>query len=437
MQTDGRVASSNIAAVVDPSGQLHAFYPHTPADSATASIDYLRWDDAGWSQSIDIIVDPDTDQPANIRAVLDSQGTVHLIWLGSNNALRYAKAPIANAGTARGWTDPQTIASAFGMADLVAGTDNTLYAVYSNAASAGRVALSQSTDGGRSWSSPTDIAATALDTVPNEVRLAVDGNNRLHVVWTEYNVSSDPSTGVIYNGVFYTRSSDGGVTWETPTEVDGPRHGQIGVATVGNDEVHLVWRSGVGGDGTFHQWSRDGGATWSSLGNTEDGGGISGLPSFALDSLGRLHYVIGPGMYAVWDGKQLSGFEDVVTDVVRTKTAGSEAERAEIAITDGNQVHVIFEYGFHELLHTTRLVDAPRSQTTPSPTATGISNSVVSTSPTMEIPQTTLVPSSISPGVSQQLSDSTSAFPMLCGMVSASLVVLSVVLVTVRRKVRK
>ncbi len=124
----------------------------------------------------------------------------------------------------------------------------------------------------------------------------MDGAGRLHAVWTEYQLPGGwPPTGV-----YYSRSTDGGVTWSAARQMAPEWHAQIGVTTVGNDAVHLVWRSTVGRDGTFHQVSLDGGDTWAAPDRNDDLGGISGLPSFAVDTAGTLHYLIGRVFYANW-----------------------------------------------------------------------------------------------------------------------------------------
>src|SRR2546428_5955884 len=80
------------------------------------------------------------------------------------------------------------------------------------------------------WPSPFD-RASALPTTgpnvpvavgPNHVdgsALAVDAAGTLHLVWKE--------NATAYWGAFYSRSTDGGLTWRTPVEADPPYSGDV------------------------------------------------------------------------------------------------------------------------------------------------------------------------------------------------------------------
>ncbi len=436
VRTEGELATSAMALVADPAGQLHLFYPHRPDESVPGSIDYIYWDGSEWSQPVDIMVDPQGYSPSFVRATLDPQQVIHLVWHGGNNSLRHASAPLDQAGSARAWSTPQILAIALGEADLIAGLDGTLYVAYADRSSLGTVSLIRSTDGGESWSQPIWVALSEPGTAPNGVRLATDGTGRLHVVWTEYKLPDAwPPTGA-----FYARSLDGGGTWEAPLQVADAGHGQIGVAALGDDEVHLVWRSTIGGDGTFHQWSSDGGETWSSPDRFDDRGGFSGLPSFAVDAVGRLHYVIGPVFYAMWDGNRLSEYQDVATEEIRNlETETMSVERAVIAVTSGNRLHVIFEVDFKSVWHTSKQLNVPplptpmpKPEVMPSPiTKRPTATTVMQSESTVGRPQLTVV---APPGDSEGRAISAGMTIMLGIAPSALLVVIVVLVGALRRK---
>lgn len=382
----GTVAVSSMDLVADQAGQLHLFYPHQPEESVAYAIEHVRWDGTQWTAPVNVMVNPDGSNVAHIRATIDGQQTIHLVWGGGLNKLWYANAPAALAATAHGWSRPQTIATAHTEAGLAVAPNGTLYVAYALAPSSSNVAIVSSADGGTTWSAVANVAVTAPGTTPGEVDLAIDGAGRLHVTWTEHTLPD----GVPLTGVFYSRSLDGGVTWQTPLQVAGERHGELGVGTVKDDQVHLVWRSNIGGDGTFHQWSADGGETWSVPDRFADRGGMSGMPSFAVDSAGALHYVIGPAKVATWQAGRLGAHVDVAREPRLRAEQGQERsppERAVLAITGGNQLHVVFETGFERLWHTTRLLEVPAIATAPlptvdqnpTPTLTRVANQVAAT----------------------------------------------------------
>jgi hypothetical protein len=371
-QTTGNLSVFAMALVADRAGGLHLFYPHRPDESSSYGIDYVHWNGSEWSQPVSVLVNPDGSDVGHVRAAVDTRQVIHLVWGGGVYRLYYASAPAALAGSVQAWTEPRAVATAITEAAIVAGPNGTLTVAYADDPDLGRVSLIRSEDGGTTWSSPVPVAFTAPGTVPGEVSLAVDGAGRFHVTWTEHTLPS----GSPLTGVFYTRSLDGGLSWESPLQVDGERHGQLGVAAVGDDQIHLMWRSNVGGDGTFHQWSGDGGETWSPPDVHDDRGGMSGLPSFAVDSAGALHYVIGPAFVATWQDGTLGPYVDVAGEELRTGLNQGERwtnpERAVIGITSGNRLHVVFETGAQKLWHTTRLVEAPAvpAVALPTPAAT-------------------------------------------------------------------
>lgn len=366
--TEGLLADSNMTLLADRAGNLHLFYPHLPGGTNTYSIDYVRWDGSQWSEPVDVLLDPN-GSPSFLRAVIDSQNIVHLLWHGGMSSLRYAQAPLALAHDARTWSPPVAIASVFGEPDLLVARDGALYVGFSNGDGPGTVSILRSSDGGVSWTPPTTVYYSRPEEAPDEIRLAEDESGRLHIVWTEYKLPQ----GWPPVAAYYSQSTDRGETWMTPTQIAEVSHGQIGVAAVGANDIHLVWRSTIGGDGTFHQWSGDGGLTWQRADQYDDKGGFSGLPSFAVDSLGNLHYAIGPAKSASWQDGQLSAYSIVygnlehmmqLHDAIdrqldRGMTWVEHPERSQIALTTGNQLHVVFETGFNTLWHVSRILAAP------------------------------------------------------------------------------
>ncbi len=431
-QTKGQLSASTLIA--DDFGRLHLFYPEKPDESQTGSINYVQWDGTNWSQPIDVIVDPESTMPDSIRAVIDAKQIVHLVWHGGNNTLRYASAPLTGVGSAKIWSAPQTIASAIGAHDVLIGPDSRLYVAYATWPEMGTISIISSEDGGASWSTPVTAAVTPPDTVPHEIRLAKDGSGRLHLAWTTYQLPD----GWPAIGAFYARSLDNGETWTSARQMASPYHGQIGVGTLDDSEVHLVWRSNIGGDGTFHQRSTNGGTTWLKANRYDDKGGFSGLPSFAVDSSGRMHYVIGPGYHASWDTDRLSTYTDVVTPGVRNSAATSNGEQAAMAITSGNQLHVVFETDFTTLWYTSKQLGLPPM---PTPTAVSTPTSQIDSSTPVAVPTysatpvTTAIPTPFTFSGSARDSQVSSSFALIFGIIPPLLLVgIVVVIVLMRRK---
>jgi hypothetical protein len=112
-------------------------------------------------------------------------------------------------------------------------------------------------------------------------QIAVDSNGKIYIVWL------DNSPG--YAAVFFSQSSNGGVTFSTPQNLSNDAGGsaapRIAVDPVGN--IDVVWAGLSGSRGGFFTQSIDGGTTFSapvSIANN-----VSGTPVIALDTIGNIY----------------------------------------------------------------------------------------------------------------------------------------------------
>jgi len=434
MQTNGRVGGMVLAS--DGFGKLHLFYRHQVSESSPASVDYAYWDESGWSDPVDLIVETGQEGLSSVRAVVDVRQEIHLMWR-QGGVLRHASAPASEARKVGAWSAPSSIVRALGDSDIAVGADGTLYVAYAEPTDIGLVSLVRSQDGGVVWSAPGPVAQVSqANAAPDGIRLTMDGAGRLHCTWTEYQLPD----GWPPLGAYYTRSTDGGQNWAPPLQVTGPAHGQIGIGVVGENELHLVWRSTVGGDGTFHQWSGNGGETWAPQDRHADRGGFSGLPSFAADTTGRMHYVIGYGGYAFWSQGFLSEYQYPMAEVRQAANVSESLEQAVLAITSGNRIHMVMEADFKSLWHVSRLLDVPPLPTVtpaPAPRAAEGGPTQVPTPAEPLAAATQAVRPSVPVALEQPRSDALSgAYALLLGVVPAALAVLAAVLVHLRSRQR-
>lgn len=442
--SEGSLAEGSMSMVADQAGGVHLFFPHRPDEDAVIGIDYLHWDGETWSGPYSVIVNADDSNVGHVRAVIDAQQVIHVIWGGGMNQLYYASAPAAEAASALSWSPPVSLGAAITEAGMAVAPDDTLVVAFSNADTMGTVSVTISYDGGETWSTPTPAVLTQGGIAPDAVSVAVDDAGGLHLTWTGATLPS----GEPLVGVFYARSLDSGLTWSEPLQIDDDRHGEIRAGTVGENEIHLVWRSNIGGDGTFHQWSPDGGDTWSAVNQLEDSGGMSGLPSFVVDSIGALHYVIGPGYATTFRDGSLGPYIDVVGGALRDEASQdprkSPGERAVMTITSGNQLHVVFETNFNKLWHTQKQLDAPEITPLPLPEPQSMLAAAI---PTQEArPQATAAPEQATPAVvverpaidsSRSQSSGSTAQIILISVGPVVLLVGLVVLLQTRRTLRR
>src|SRR5205814_6927339 len=101
--------------------------------------------------------------------------------------------------------------------------------------------FSRSSDGGMTFSAPTNLSATmntALFSVP---QIAVDTAGNINVVW-------ESDTGNL--AVWFSGSSDGGNTFSAPKMVSTNPSGSMGpqIAVDKSGNINVVWEDNIAGD---------------------------------------------------------------------------------------------------------------------------------------------------------------------------------------------
>ena len=426
------------ALVAAPDSTVHAFWQSDPTKlvegiAGEPGADLL-WHTAIREGQVEEPVDilttmPDGEIERAIRAAVDNEGRLHVLSWPKPSCLRHNTALLSQADTAQGWEGPLDCigdtASRFGLSRDQAGN---LHVGYSRGSSQA-IAYTKYSSTSRTWSVPTDIYQSLPDTTVYDVRIAVDGTGRLHVVWTQTEAPNYyPPTGI-----FYSRSTDGGATWDPPLEIAGRGHGEPEIVTVGSDEVHIIWNGSAAIIGRYHRYSMDGGETWSPTHAFEMGGGLMGPPAAAVDSSGTLHAILSNDeglFYAAWG-------QDVGWSPLQLIWSAASAGDPAAVITDGNELHVIFRERTSRVWYLRRRLAAP-----PVADATLVSVPAAGTAiaaPTLlrtvfpaAIPQGTELPRRIERLV---VNPSNGLDPILISIASAALVIIIVVLtLRVRRR---
>src|SRR5438309_5249611 len=153
------------------------------------------------------------------------------------------------------------------------------------------ILFSRSTDGGATFL-PTP-AAKQVSNSPGcsfSPVMALDAGANINIVWED---SPDCSFGT--SNIFFSRSTDGGMTFSAPTNLSATMNTalfsvpQIAVDTAGN--INVVWESDTGNLAVWFTGSRDGGATFSSpkMVSTNPGGSLNA--QIAVDKNGNINVV--------------------------------------------------------------------------------------------------------------------------------------------------
>ncbi|MFQ5594735.1 MAG: exo-alpha-sialidase, partial [Anaerolineae bacterium] len=152
-----------------------------------------------------------------------------------------------------------------------------------------RIYYSRSFDGGDTWETPREISGGNTRDAA-EQSISVDTRNRVHIAWHVGN----PDVDTVPTEVYYTRSTDSGDTFETPKRLNtGSDHAGFPRFTVQGtmgDLLAIAWRDMRNG----HDWdvyvavSTDSGATFTER-FVYDSGRNDWDPEVTVDADGVLH----------------------------------------------------------------------------------------------------------------------------------------------------
>ena len=173
--------------------------------------------------------------------------------------------------------------------EMVSDGQNSFWVVWVGLRSGrSRLYLSRSTDGGQTWADPVELSGQSQSVFGQRL---VRSGERLVLIW------EDTRTG--RNRIYAVSSSDGGVTWTSPTRVDHLPADSVtdAVAPVvvmsPAGEVFVAWHDARHRrDDIFVSRSTDGGRTWEHddirLDMDEPGTAFSRFPSIARAADGRI-----------------------------------------------------------------------------------------------------------------------------------------------------
>lgn len=369
----------NPLVIEDPMGEIKILWETTAITEAEESewpggVYCTTGDGISWSPPVDVISAPEGGRTFWLRHALDRFGRLHLVYVGPNGQLFHSRAPSAEACDARSW---QTA--------LVPTPDLVLYGSIAidgqgiiHIAYAGRgkgVYYVRSADEGSSWSESVAVSSVMPDRGTAFPELAIGEDGRVHVVWEEDQLPD----GVPGLGLFYAFSQDQGQSWSTPLLFSQNREGytQPTIAILEDGTIHLLWNGRIGTRGRYHQWSSDQSFSWSPMSEfipKDMGGGQTGPPAHALDSLGRLHVVSGTDdtTYSAWEEKGWLNPQDIAPFDMY-----GNMEDQNIAVVKGKDLYVVTNADLQRIVLIRGITDAPEAARTfdPLPRTMGPSDS--------------------------------------------------------------
>jgi len=402
-------SSGHPTMVISKDGNVHVFWSedvnglplHSGEPPAMGNaIAYSRWDGNRWTRPVDVLSVPTESIAGFPEAAVDTEDNLHLVWIGQRTVY-HSQAPAEQAASAHAWSTPVAVAHGdlprSHPVDVAVDSASVIHVLMSDNSYGGSARVTRSFDGGVSWQPLQEISAPPgpLEASFSRVRLMVDATDRLHATW-----QSDQAEGY-GQGVYYARSTDGGLQWEPPQRFGYRDAGETFVAfpnlvSRNGGEMHAFYIDGWH-VGRWHRISLDAGESWSAAEHIITSmEGINGYMAPVMDGRGRLHLIINMrtrsdqvvGIYhAMW----LEGNWSAVRPVDVSSPAARSAHVASAAVRLGNEIHTVYvDLGGGEIWHVCGTISDIESQMTMA--APALDSAPLPTAVAPPTPLPTLVP---------------------------------------------
>jgi hypothetical protein len=303
--SDTPESSSHPAIVADAYGYVHVFWseevggkpmrPQEPLKNGN-TIFYTRWDGDAWIPPVDVLFVPGDDVAEFISVAVDPQNRLHAVWTGQTN-IYYSHAPAWKADSGHAWSKPIALStdSARSMYEshIVADATGGLHVLYATRFKEPGVYYTRSLDGGINWQSAIRLSAPLEEpeTSVSHVQIITDQAGRLHAVWQ---TNQQQGYG---QAVYYARSVNGGEEWSPPLLIAYREPEDFSVdwpylTAVGESVLHLIYSDGPR-PWRFHRLSTDAGETWSEPTHIlTELEGTAGYTIPVADAAGQVHLLI-------------------------------------------------------------------------------------------------------------------------------------------------
>ncbi len=231
----------------------------------------------------------------NARCIAVSGNVVHVVWqddrVGSPTEIQYKRS--TDGGITWGADTRLTNLSTYSYQPSIAVSNQLVIVVWS--VNSRDIYYNRSTDGGLTWGTDTYLTTISTFNANPYPSVSLSGQTA-HVVWLDTRNGSN---------VFYKRSTDGGLSWGSDTQLSTNLTTQFPYpsTSVNGSVVHAVWNNNNSGSyQVYYKRSTDGGSTWGAevqLTSNTDG-------SFNYPSVS----VTGQNVHIVWNDNR-DGNEEI------------------------------------------------------------------------------------------------------------------------------
>lgn len=292
-------AYQSVTITIDALDQIHAFWNQTSEGIITLpdpTMAYSRWESQNNWANPSIVQTSNQQTIEHIATEYDtSRGNLLLVWKdGLKGQINFSSSPANQAILPSSWSPPKQLSLPAHGADtpsIVLDSKGTIFVVYAVPINENRgIYLTISSDGGLTWSEPTqilDAASLGLEMI-NHPRLSISSADDFHLIWTDYQLTSSQPQPV---GLYYSQSVDEGITWSEISRVSELPVLWSRLETHGST-IHRFWQEAKGNQvEIWHEVSVDNGQTWEPNRPFSLFGEEIGPPAIEIDSTGRIHLI--------------------------------------------------------------------------------------------------------------------------------------------------
>lgn len=390
-ETTGTTTSPTL--ITDAWGHAHLFFLSTDESDNQSALYHTEVDNPD-AATVDVMTGIN-----EYRLTADPYGRIHALALAPGNQMVYTAVDAIEAGIAGAWSAGERLGAAAPGIDISADAVGLLHVCYPLDHS---VAYQRSDDGGRTWTDPVSVADMVDPAgVATFVRCVGDSTGAVHVTWAE----AHPPNYYPPDGISYTLSMDG-INWAPSESMAGQHYTMPTLLADPSGLVHLLWQGDVAVGGRYYRQRAAG--TNGRWGPTETvspagKGGMSGDAFLASDSRGTLH--VGMNVDGIFWANRSTAWTTPVelsASLRELPNNSGSIERATLAIANGNEIYVAFEFDFKRIYLLSGQSDAPESIRTP------ISNP---NAPTMIAPEALTAPTALPPAQSEAVMTPTPTVP--------------------------
>ena len=223
----------------------------------------------------------------NPAIAIDSSGNLHAVWQDhtpGNPEIYYKKSTDGGAT----WSPSRRLTWTSGASyepDIAVDSSGRVHVVwYDDTPGHFEIYYRGSTDGGTSWLPSLRLTWTSV--AAELPVIAVDGVERIHVVWHDY-TPGNPD-------IYYRRSLTGGVSWTATQRLTWSSGNSMNpaIACSPAGHLHVVWSDETPGNyEIYYVAGSNGGTTWSSPRRLTWNSGTSSSPDIAAHASGLIHVV--------------------------------------------------------------------------------------------------------------------------------------------------